>query len=578
VDGLDSRVRDAPASQTLPPSPPAWRASHRIPAVSLGVVVAVSTGFYLVLARSLWFFSDDWAFLLRRGTVSEDVPGADLGPWAPHNEHWSTGPILLFRALFPLFGLRHFLPYLVPVLAAHASLAILSYLLLVRFGVRRWVAFAAATMLAFNGAGAENILWPFQIGFVGSLALGLLALWCYDHYDAAAWRIWPTWAALSLGLTFSSIGLVTLALVTAYGLCRRGIRGALLVASVPSAVYAVWFAAVGWHGLATTPRMGLADTVLNLPTYIWTVLTHAWEAMSGVPGGGAVLVLVLLAGVLVPSPARARHFAWAGIAAAFLMTTMMGMGRAAFGVEQSKSSRYVYVIVTLMMPMVAVLMNAAADRVAQPRWLATALGVGLLSLVVLNGAHEAYQFGNQRVAAWGSLRDRILGAAALVRQGAPILRGYPEEDENPDVTTDLLGAKEVQEQLPDVTPSAQGLLDAAANLQVLVTSGDLPLPPAPRVVLVDGFAGQADSSPGCHSYAATSARPMIGVESGPAGAKVGITSDSTQLQTRLQRGGLVSDDLVWPTVAGAPQDVGTSAAGVMLLVTLNNSGLITVCT
>ena len=167
---------------------PALASSERTTDVLLGVVIAVSTGFYLALSRSLWFYSDDWAFLLRRGTVTEDVDAGRLGLWEPHNEHWSTGPILIYRALFEVFGLRHYTPYLVPVLLAHVALVLLAYRLLIRFGVRRWVAFAVATMLAFNGAGAENILWPFQIGFVGALALGFGALWLYDRYDVSGWR------------------------------------------------------------------------------------------------------------------------------------------------------------------------------------------------------------------------------------------------------------------------------------------------------------------------------------------------------------------------------------------------------
>src|SRR5450830_1294346 len=61
----------------------------------------VAAGVLLVQsARQLWFFADDWEFLLTRGTV----PGKDLGLFTPHNEHWSTIPILVFRAIFAVFG------------------------------------------------------------------------------------------------------------------------------------------------------------------------------------------------------------------------------------------------------------------------------------------------------------------------------------------------------------------------------------------------------------------------------------------------------------------------------------------
>lgn len=577
-DVLDHTALPAAASPVAPRARRRVWSRIRVPDVCLALVVAASTGLYLGLARSLWFESDDWAFLLRHGTVSPDVPGADLGLWAPHNEHWSTSPILIFRALFAVFGLRHFLPYLGPVLVAHAVVVVLVYVLLVRFGVRRWVAVGASTMLAFNGAGAQNTLWAFQVGFVGPVALGLAAVWLFDRHDDRAWPLWPTWVALTLGLTFSSMGLVMLAFATAYVLSRRGVRTALTVASVPAAVYVVWFLVVGKRGFASTPHLGFGDTLRNLPTYVWTVLTHAWEAMSGIPGGGPVLVLALVAAVAVPGPDRARRLGWAGVVAAFLLAVMIGVARAGFGIEYSKESRYVYVVVALMMPMLAVLLDAAADRIADPRWLSSVLALVLLGLVVLNGIHLATSIRDERRAAFATLRERVLASAALVGQGAPVLNRYPEEQENPDITTDLLAAPEVQERLPDETPSAQALLDAAAILQVRVSTTPLPVPAAVAVQPVDGIAAAAArSSSACQAYAATSSTATIRVDAGPDGGMVRLTSGSTQLQTRLQRGGLVSDVVTSATVAGIPQYVGTSAGDVSLLVTLNQAGAVQVC-
>lgn len=561
-----------------------WSASARgavaraqLPDVLLAVVVAVSTGFYLTLARSLWFSADDWAFLLRRGTVSEEVPGAGLGLWEPHNEHWSTGPILIYRALFAVFGLRHSLPYLGPVLLAHAAVVVLMYLLLVRFGVRRWIAFAVATLLAFNGAGAENTLWAFQIGFVGPIALGLLALWLFDRYDVARWPIWPTWVVLTMGLTFSSIGAVMVAFATAYALLRRGVRGAVLVGSVPTAVFAVWFAAAGRYSLDSTPHLGLTSTLRNLPPYVWTVLTYSWERVVGVAGAGAVVVLVLLAAaVVVRAPDRARRFAWAGLIAAFLLAAMIGTGRAAYGLEHSKASRYVYVFVALMAPMLAVLLDATAERVALPRWMSAAVGAIVLGLVVVNGGYLAIDHRDQRVALFGNLRERTLATAELAGAGGRFLHAYPEEQESPDITTDLLAAREVQERLPDVAVSPQSKLDTAVILQVEVTPGYLDLAGAPAR-FVDGFEGGADATSGCRDQIATSSRPTVRVDAGPDGGKVRITSNATSIQTRLQRGDVTSRAIEWPTVAHVEFDVGSTAPDAALLVTLNASGVVTVC-
>jgi hypothetical protein len=71
--------------------------ASRFGPVSVLVAGLVASGALLVaLARQLWFFGDDWELLLHRGTVA----GTDLGLFAPHNEHWSTIPILVFRGVW----------------------------------------------------------------------------------------------------------------------------------------------------------------------------------------------------------------------------------------------------------------------------------------------------------------------------------------------------------------------------------------------------------------------------------------------------------------------------------------------
>src|ERR1035437_8438475 len=195
-------------------------------------------------ARQLWFFGDDWDFLLNRGTV----PGADFGLLFPHNEHWSTIPILLFRAVRGVGGRPHRLPYRLPVIGAHLGVTALMYLLLVRFGTARWVAVAVSLFLAFLGAGAENTLWDFQIGMVGSIFFGLLALWLYDQHEQVGWRLSLVCVAMVVALMCSGVALLMLLAVCVYAAARRGLVRAAAVASVPLAVYGLWY--LGWGRLA----------------------------------------------------------------------------------------------------------------------------------------------------------------------------------------------------------------------------------------------------------------------------------------------------------------------------------------
>jgi hypothetical protein len=97
---------------TADPPTAAARARHHLTPQRLVVFGAMLESTILVFCASrLWFFCDDWDFLLHRAVVGH----ADRGLFAPHYGHWSTSPILIFRAIFDVVGLSHYLPYALPV-------------------------------------------------------------------------------------------------------------------------------------------------------------------------------------------------------------------------------------------------------------------------------------------------------------------------------------------------------------------------------------------------------------------------------------------------------------------------------
>src|SRR5262249_21199210 len=114
----------------------------------------------------------------------------------------------------------------------------------VRRRVGPWPALAAALVLLFLGPAWQDLLWPFQIGFIGSglfrVAM-LLALGPDDErWDGAA-CVFLTVAILfgSLGIPFAAAAVVNL--VQRHR--ERGWRRAY-VALVPILLYAIWYA--GW--------------------------------------------------------------------------------------------------------------------------------------------------------------------------------------------------------------------------------------------------------------------------------------------------------------------------------------------
>ena len=124
---------------------------------------------WLHVGRHQWFLVDEWVFLTNTGFGPHDL-------LAPYNAHWTTLPILAYRSLFALAGLRSYVPYQLVTIGLHLGTAALLRVIMRRVGVGPWIATLAASLFVFFGAGAQNVLWAFQMTFVGALVLGLVSL------------------------------------------------------------------------------------------------------------------------------------------------------------------------------------------------------------------------------------------------------------------------------------------------------------------------------------------------------------------------------------------------------------------
>ena len=155
--------------------------SERLAETVHWATLVAAVAFWAWLDRDLWFFGDEWDFLVRRGLAYP--PASDRSIWYPHNEHWSTLPILLWRGLYSVFHLGSYWPYLVPLFLAQAGVMHLAWRMCRRNGVDPWIATAAVALLGFLGAGAEDLASAFQFTFVASVLFGYAA---FDLLDRAA--------------------------------------------------------------------------------------------------------------------------------------------------------------------------------------------------------------------------------------------------------------------------------------------------------------------------------------------------------------------------------------------------------
>lgn len=309
-------------------------AEVRIPRARLWVAAAtvIVGAAILWLSRGFNFYFDEWAFILPSDSS-----------WTyylqPHNEHPTMLPRLIYAALLNTIGMRSYLPYMTVLLLLHAASVVLLFEV-VRRRAGDLVAIGASFLLLGLGAGWENLLWAFQIAFVGSVACGLGALL---FIETGSDRMWLAMILLFGSLMFSGIGLFFL-VAAAIRLALTPARRMELVWLAPVALaLGAWYLAYGHAGAPPKP-VSLAANLEVLPLYVLWGLGASVAGLIGEGGlfGPAVLLLALATIGFTWLRRRPDPFA-IGIAAAMIaFYVVLGLNRAQIGFEQSGAGRYVY--------------------------------------------------------------------------------------------------------------------------------------------------------------------------------------------------------------------------------------------
>jgi len=301
------------------------------------IAAAAVTGLaILLLTRRFNFYFDEWDFIL----------AAPDWTWSsylqPQNEHPVLIPRLIYAALLNTAGLRNYPPYMAVLLLLHAINVVLVFEL-VRRRNGDVVGLGAAALLLFLGAGWENLLWAFQMTFVGSVACGLGALLAMElPRSRTSLTVMAALAAASV--MFSGIGLFFV-VAAAVRLSVQAARRRDLVWLAPLVVaVAAWYLVFGRSGAATNPPPTLHN-LLVAPIYLLWGLGAAAAGLIGEGGWWGPFALVAGAGFLAWS--WRRHppdpFVLGVVAALVSMYLITGLTRAQFGYDQSGAGRYVYV-------------------------------------------------------------------------------------------------------------------------------------------------------------------------------------------------------------------------------------------
>lgn len=327
--------------------------------VALIWLFGASACLLLYLGSKLTFLLDDWEFLLyRRGFNADAI-------FRPHGEHIVVLPVLIYKGLLATVGMGSALPYRV----VSTALFLLSAALLFVFLRRRvgdWPALAATAIVLFLGAAWEDLLWPFQMVYFGSVAAGLGALLALEREDRRGEAL--ACGLLVVSILFSSLGLSFAIGAAVHVLLLGERRRRLYVFVIPLAVYAAW-----WLGWGHTAESALSiDTVARTPLYVLNALAAAVGSATGlsnsaVAGDNHLVLARPLAIVLVGLGAwrlhkrdRVPHWFWVVLAVGGSFWILAGFNQ--MPGREPDASRYQYLGVIFVFMLAAEVLRPELER------------------------------------------------------------------------------------------------------------------------------------------------------------------------------------------------------------------------
>lgn len=409
-------------------------------------MMAAAAVLLMYVGRRLTFFYDEWDFILNRR-------GSSVGAYLdPHNGHLSLFPVLVYKALFATVGLHHYWPYRLVAVALHLLCAGLLYVLC-RRRIGPVGALLPAGLLLFLGTAWQDLLWPFQIGYFGSIAGGLGALVVLDA-DPPVRRPWAAAALLTWSIISSGVGIPFLLAAAALTLMRRTPWRQYWVLAIPAILYLIWYA--GWGGGEQTSR----SAFLGAPEY---VASAASGAVAGIVGldptvWGAALTVALIVWMVIAWRARGASaptpMLVAPLVGALVFWVLTAVVRA--GPAEPAASRYVYVGAVFILLLVA---EAGQGLRWRGPWLSLAalalIGILIANLNALRGGEGGLRFSD----------DSVRASLAAVQIAAPVVPDTfrPDPNNAPDVWAG--GYLHAERDLGSMAPSVSQLESSPLPIQ-----------------------------------------------------------------------------------------------------------------
>lgn len=460
----------------------------------LGVLMLAAAVVIQHAGHGTIFFYDEWDFITNRRGVNAD------SMLRGHNGHLSVVPVAVYKVLLQTAGLDVYWPYRLTLVAVHL-VACGVFFVVVRGRVGDAAALCGTALLLFLGSAADDLIWAFQIGFVGSIAAGLGMLLALDRQTtrgdlAAAVLLAVTLSCSSLGVPFVAIAVVEIG-------ARRDLRRLARVLAAPLALYLAWRLAYGESDL-------MAGNLDDTPAYAFQMLAAALGGLTGLgaPAGPTLALAALLglgAAIALRPPSPRMLGLIAGAAALWALTALARAELADPG-----ASRYIYASVVLVLLTAAELWPRGVElrgRLLAVAGIVTAIAV-LGNLLPLNQKAAGLRANSENVKARLTALELTGGASPddfrPAPQEAPQISAEPYEaaiaafgspadgeaelarDIEPDRAVADAVLAQVVPPVPQPFPRSRKLTGCTA----FAAGGDIPLPPEGGIVLAaDGAAG-----------------------------------------------------------------------------------------
>jgi hypothetical protein len=484
------------------------------------LVAAVPLLFWI--NRNQWFAGDEWHVIVNNGLGSSPQRASDF---APHFEHWATLPVIANRALFAVFELHTYVPYVGLLIVVILAVTHMLWRFLLRVGVATPYATAVALVFAVLAVGWENRATAWQVSIIAPVGLGLGALLVMPERGPYGRRDLAASLLLVVGLMCSGVGITMTVVVAIAAFLRRGWRVTGAILAIPVVVYGAWYLLEGTRGQRHPP---VSTALRGLPDFVWSGLTGALSGLTRVPGAG-VAVLVLVAGWLAWR-ARPRQEPWplvlAATAGAVASLAFTGLRRA--GADPA-TSRYADIVVVLLLPALALATQDVARRAVRRfgRPLAAVLVVVVVGFLLVQV--HALDREVQSELFFGEMKPRVLATAQILRDDEPIIStdvvGLPFAVE-PSAST--IARLDRHGELPELDVSRADILTAREYLEAVIGPDALFPEGIAEIVHVTG-ARTTNGAAGCAEVIATSNAPASVTLRFPEAGAFDITTRRTQV-------------------------------------------------